>query len=88
MLRREGLVATCAWMCAAQVPYRYLSLEDLIPWIHTEGVLLCTDVTARGIDIPDVDVIIQYDAPQVSQALAHTCSQRQQVSEALAQTCC
>jgi superfamily II DNA/RNA helicase len=30
-----------------------------------EGVLLCTDVTARGIDIPDVDWIIQYDAPQV-----------------------
>jgi len=29
-----------------------------------EGVLLCTDVTARGIDIPDVDWIIQYDAPQ------------------------
>lgn len=29
-----------------------------------QGVLVCTDVTARGIDIPDVDWIIQYDAPQ------------------------
>lgn len=28
------------------------------------GVLLCTDVAARGIDIPDIDVIIQYAPPQ------------------------
>ena len=27
------------------------------------GVLLCTDVVARGIDIPEVDWIIQYDPP-------------------------
>lgn len=28
------------------------------------AVLLCTDVAARGIDIPDVDWILQYDPPQ------------------------
>jgi superfamily II DNA/RNA helicase len=29
------------------------------------GVLLCTDVAARGLDIPDVAWIVQYDMPQV-----------------------
>lgn len=28
------------------------------------GVLLCTDVAARGIDVPDVDWIVQYDPPK------------------------
>ena len=31
-----------------------------------QGVLLCTDVAARGIDIPDIDWIVQFDPPQVS----------------------
>lgn len=30
------------------------------------GVLLCTDVAARGLDIPDVSWILQYDMPQVT----------------------
>jgi superfamily II DNA/RNA helicase len=29
------------------------------------GVLICTDVAARGIDVPDVNWIVQYDPPQV-----------------------
>lgn len=29
------------------------------------GVLLCTDLASRGLDIPDVNWILQLDPPQV-----------------------
>ena len=35
------------------------------------GVLMSTDLTARGLDIPDVDWIVQYDAPQQPDAFVH-----------------
>jgi superfamily II DNA/RNA helicase len=34
-------------------------------------ILLTTDLAARGIDIPDVDWIIQYDPPQDSDQFVH-----------------
>lgn len=36
-----------------------------------EGILLCTDVAARGLDIPEVDWIIQYDPPQDPDTFVH-----------------
>jgi ATP-dependent RNA helicase DDX31/DBP7 len=31
---------------------------------ESSGVLFCTDVAARGLDIPNIDWIVQYDPPQ------------------------
>jgi len=35
------------------------------------GVLLCTDVAARGLDIPEVDWIVQYDPPDDPKEYIH-----------------
>ena len=36
-----------------------------------KGVLLCTDVAARGLDIPEVHWIIQYDPPDDTKEYIH-----------------
>ena len=37
------------------------------------GVLLCTDIAARGLDLPDVDCVIQVDPPQDPKVFSHRC---------------
>lgn len=37
----------------------------------SSAVLLCTDVAARGLDIPDIDCILQYDPPQDPNVFVH-----------------
>jgi ATP-dependent RNA helicase DDX55/SPB4 len=37
----------------------------------TGGALFCTDVAARGLDVPDVDWVVQVDAPQDPSQFVH-----------------
>ncbi|XP_046415335.1 probable ATP-dependent RNA helicase DDX55 homolog [Neodiprion fabricii] len=37
------------------------------------GLLLCTDVMARGVDIPEVDWVLQYDPPSNASSFVHRC---------------
>ncbi|XP_020584973.1 DEAD-box ATP-dependent RNA helicase 27 [Phalaenopsis equestris] len=37
----------------------------------SKGILLCTDVAARGLDIPSVDWILQYDPPDEPKEYVH-----------------
>ncbi|CAH1963103.1 unnamed protein product [Acanthoscelides obtectus] len=36
-----------------------------------KGLLLCTDVMARGIDIPEIDWVLQWDPPASARAFVH-----------------
>ncbi|GAA5855453.1 hypothetical protein JCM8547_007836 [Rhodosporidiobolus lusitaniae] len=47
----------------------YASFTSLPP--TTPGVLLCTDVAARGLDLPDVDVVVQVDPPVDPRVFGH-----------------
>ncbi|TIA71274.1 hypothetical protein E3P91_02672 [Wallemia ichthyophaga] len=35
------------------------------------AILLCTDVAARGIDLPDVDIVVQWEAPADTRSFSH-----------------
>ncbi|VDD76474.1 unnamed protein product [Mesocestoides corti] len=39
----------------------------------SKGVLLCTDVMARGIDVPNVNWVIQWDPPSSANFFVHRC---------------
>ncbi|XP_012061748.1 PREDICTED: probable ATP-dependent RNA helicase DDX55 homolog [Atta cephalotes] len=37
------------------------------------GILICTDVMARGIDISEIDWVLQYDPPSTASSFVHRC---------------
>ena len=39
----------------------------------SSGVIMCTDVLARGVDFPAVDWVVQFDPPSSAKAFVHRC---------------
>ncbi|XP_045466126.1 probable ATP-dependent RNA helicase CG8611 [Harmonia axyridis] len=46
------------------------------------GILLCTDVAARGIDVPEADFVIQYTGPQSDEDYIHRVGRTGRVNKA------
>ncbi|XP_072456768.1 ATP-dependent RNA helicase DDX55 isoform X2 [Notamacropus eugenii] len=46
------------------------------------GILVCTDVMARGIDIPEVNWVLQYDPPSNASAFVHRCGRTARIGRA------
>ena len=46
---------------------------SLLLVIAIPGLLICTDVMARGIDIADVAWVVQFDPPSNAEAFVHRC---------------
>ncbi|XP_054712587.1 ATP-dependent RNA helicase DDX55-like [Uloborus diversus] len=45
------------------------------------GILLCTDVMARGVDIPDVHWVIQFDPPSCASSFVHRCGRTARIGK-------
>eukprot|EP00117_Sycon_ciliatum_P034193 scpid55876/ scgid26151/ ATP-dependent RNA helicase DDX55; DEAD box protein 55 len=45
------------------------------------GILVCTDVLARGVDIPVVQWVIQYDPPSAASAFVHRCGRTARIGQ-------
>lgn len=57
------------WLTRVQPPTGWTFPDCLAPC--AAGCLLCTDVAARGLDIPDVKWIVQFDPPQDPSTFVH-----------------
>lgn len=62
-----------AWGLQSQMQQRQ-RLKNLDQFKNRQNaILVCTDVAARGLDIPNVDHVIQYHLPRSSETYVHRC---------------
>ena len=61
---REPLLTTPMWKLHGSLPQKQRTATYFEFCAASEGVLFCTDVAARGLDLPAVDWIVQYDPPE------------------------
>ena len=47
----------------------------------TDGILVCTDVMARGVDIPNVHWVVQFDPPSSASAFVHRCGRTARIGQ-------
>lgn len=47
----------------------------------SSGILVCTDVMARGVDIPDLHWVVQYDPPSNATAFVHRCGRTARIGK-------
>ena len=53
--------------------YNIFKNKSWILNLNYSGILICTDILSRGIDIDDVDWVVQYDPPKVASSFVHRC---------------
>ena len=66
---RNSVTGVCALHGRLKQKRRFEVLRQFAE--ATQGVMFCTDVAARGLDIPDVSWVLQYDPPQDPDTFVH-----------------
>ena len=51
------------------------------------GILLCTDVMARGVDIPLVHWVVQFDPPSNAESFVHRCGRTARIGNEVNYKC-
>uniref|UniRef100_A0A6Q2ZGL9 ATP-dependent RNA helicase n=1 Tax=Esox lucius TaxID=8010 RepID=A0A6Q2ZGL9_ESOLU len=75
-VKEKGVAASCMQKTPARLCNYYIVSNTHILVFQVfcvHGVLVCTDVMARGIDIPEVHWVLQYDPPSSASAFVHRC---------------